>query len=91
MKSIVLALGLVLAVALAVFAYFMIDVDQTRQARLPDVDVQVEGGQMPEFEVETGSVEITEQKKEITVPDVDISTTTKEITVPDINVKPATE
>jgi hypothetical protein len=91
MKPFLVAVGLVLLIALAAFGYFMIDVDQTKEAKLPDVDVQVEGGQLPEYEVETGSVEITTETKEVTVPDVDISATEKEITVPTLDVKPAGE
>jgi hypothetical protein len=48
--------------------YMMVDVDQTQEARLPDVSI--EGGQAPEYNVRTGNVEMAEE--EVTVPSVDI-------------------
>lgn len=64
------------------------EVDQTREGRLPDVDVDVEGGQMPEFDVETADVEVERKKVDLTVPDVDVDVGTKEaeITVPDVDI-----
>ena len=47
------------------------DVDQTKEAELPDVDVQ--GGQMPEFDVETADVDVGTEQKTIEVPDVDVT------------------
>lgn len=55
-----------------VFAVYMIDIDQTQETRLPDVDVNVEGGQLPEFEAEVGDVETGTKDVTVTVPTVDI-------------------
>ena len=49
------------------------DVDQTEEGSLPDVDVNVEGGNMPEYDVETADVEVGTQEKTVTVPDVDVT------------------
>jgi hypothetical protein len=46
------------------------DVDQTKEAELPDVEVK--GGQVPEFDVETAEVDVGTEKKTIEVPDVDV-------------------
>ena len=46
------------------------DVDQTKEAELPEVDVK--GGQVPEFDVETADVDVGTKKTEIEVPDVDV-------------------
>jgi len=46
------------------------DVDQTKEAELPEVEVK--GGQAPEFDVETADVDVGTEKKEIEVPDVDV-------------------
>jgi hypothetical protein len=46
------------------------DVDQTKEAELPEVEVK--GGQAPEFDVETAEVEVGTEKKTIEVPDVDV-------------------
>lgn len=57
------------------------DVDQTEEAELPDV--QVEGGNMPEFDVETADVDVGTEEKVIEVPDVDV-------TMPDAEGTPVT-
>ena len=46
------------------------DVDQTKEAELPEVEVK--GGQAPEFDVETAEVEVGTEEKTIEVPDVDV-------------------
>ncbi|MFM7349139.1 MAG: hypothetical protein ACKO01_06575 [Erythrobacter sp.] len=66
MKRIILtALIAPLAIGLAAC-----DVDQTKEAKLPDVDVK--GGQMPEYDVQPADVDVTTKKTTIEVPDVDI-------------------
>ncbi len=48
------------------------DVDQTKNAQLPDVDVNVTGGQVPEFNVTPPEVTVGTENKTIEVPDVDV-------------------
>lgn len=48
------------------------DVDQTKNAQLPDVDVNATGGQLPEFNVTTPEVSVGTENKTIQVPDVDV-------------------
>jgi len=48
------------------------DVDQTKNAQLPDVDVNVSGGQAPEFNVTGPEVSVGTENKTIQVPDVDV-------------------
>ncbi len=48
------------------------DVDQTKNAQLPDVDVNVTGGQAPEFNVTGPEVSVGTENKVIQVPDVDV-------------------
>ncbi|HEX8062889.1 MAG TPA: hypothetical protein VF535_06705 [Allosphingosinicella sp.] len=48
------------------------DVDQTKNAQLPDVDVNVSGGQAPEFNVTTPEVNVGMENKTVQVPDVDV-------------------
>jgi hypothetical protein len=66
------------------------------ETRLPDVDVNVEGGNLPdvemegelrapEIEIETPDVEIGTQ--ETTVPVPEVTTTEEEITLPDIDIE----
>ena len=49
------------------------DVDQTKNAQLPDVDVNVSGGQAPEFNVTPPEVRAGTENKVVQVPDVDVS------------------
>lgn len=46
------------------------DVDQTEEGELPDVDV--EGGQVPEYDVDAADVDVGTDTAVVEVPDVDI-------------------
>lgn len=81
--TVILAVIAVLAVGAAVY---MVDIDQTQETRLPDVSV--EGGQLPAFDAEVGSIEMTEEQVDVTVPDVDVSMEETTVTVPGIDVNP---
>lgn len=59
-----------LAVPAVAFAFAACDVRQTQEGELPDVDV--EGGQMPEFEVEGPDVDIGEDTVIVPTIDVDV-------------------
>ena len=67
MKSRLLALLIAPALALGVAAC---DVDQTEEGELPDIDV--EGGNLPEYDVDVPDVDIN--RDTITIPSVDIKT-----------------
>lgn len=62
----------IVGVAAIAFAIFMIDVDMTDEASLPNVDVNVEGGDLPEFEAEVGDVDVGSKDVTVTVPTVDV-------------------
>ncbi|WP_435661335.1 hypothetical protein [Leisingera caerulea] len=62
----------VAGIIVLVFAVYMIDIDQTEETRLPDVDVNVEGGQLPEFEADVGDIETGSKDVTVTVPTIDI-------------------
>lgn len=87
MKPVLAITGGIAAVAVIAFAVFMIDVDQTQEAALPDVDINVEGGQLPEFDAEVGSISVGETEVEVEVPDVEITTNTETVTVPTLNIE----
>ena len=57
------------------------DVDQTQEGEMPEVEVT--GGQMPEYDVETADVDVGTEEKVIEVPDVDV-------TMPDADGTPVT-
>ena len=76
------------AILVIAFAIFFVDIDQTEEGSLPDVDVSVEGGNLPEFDAQTGSVSVTEEEVDVEVPDVEVTTEEKTITVPGVEVTP---
>lgn len=85
----ILTLGLVaVGVGATAAAIYLVDVEQTQEARLPDVKVEVEGGQAPDFKVKTGDVDVTEEKVQVKVPEVDVKMKETEVTVPSITVTP---
>lgn len=48
------------------------DVDQTKEGEMPKVDVNVSGGQLPEYNVEGPTVNVGTENKTIQVPTVDV-------------------
>lgn len=59
-------------VVLLIIGVYMIDIDQTQETRLPNVDVTVEGGQLPEFDAKVGEIETGTKEVTVTVPTIDI-------------------
>ena len=51
------------------------DVDQTEEGEMPDVDVSVEEGNMPEFDVDAPEVDVDTGTTEVEVPTVDVDVT----------------
>ena len=88
MKTTTAILAGLVAVAAIGFTIYMVDIEQTEEARLPDVDVTVEGGNMPEFQATTGSVSVDQEEVEVTVPKLRVTTEEETVTVPEINVTP---
>jgi hypothetical protein len=78
--------GVLMAALTMVVALGACSVEQTEEGELPEVNV--EGGNMPEYDVDAADVDITTDTATITVPDIDVSTETREVTVPDVDVKP---
>jgi hypothetical protein len=76
-----------LAVAASALALSACDVEQTREAKAPDVDV--EGGHLPRYDVDAPEVDVRTEEKVVTVPDVDVDAEKKTVTVPDVDVKRA--
>lgn len=70
MKTGVIIGGIAAAIALA-FGVYMVDIDQTQEAALPEVTV--EGGQMPEFDAEVGDIDVTSEEVTVTVPEITVT------------------
>jgi hypothetical protein len=62
-------LTLVLAPVFA-FGLAACDVDQTQEGDLPDVDV--EGGQVPEYDVDAADVDVGTDTQTVITPDIDV-------------------
>lgn len=62
----------VLTAAMFALSLSACDVDQTEEGSMPDVDVDVEGGNLPEFDVDAPEVEVKMEEKTIEVPVVDV-------------------
>ncbi len=84
--GIIVAIIAVLAV-IGAFAFGLIDIDQTKETKLPEVAVQ--GGQAPAFDVDTAKVDVGTKSTDITVPKVEVGTTKEEIEVPTVSVDKA--
>jgi len=67
MKVIIRALGIA-----AFLSTSACDVDQTKEGKLPEVEVNASGGQMPEFDVDAPTVNVGTEKKTIEVLTVKI-------------------
>lgn len=57
-----------------VLGVILVDVDQTEQGSLPDVDVSTTGGNLPEYDVETGDLDVGSEDVTVTVPTLEIET-----------------
>ena len=83
-KVTMIIVGLLVVAALSIFALYFVDVDQTKEVKLPDVDVNVTEGQLPKFDVDVGKVEIGTTKVEVPVPEVQVKEKTIELPTLDI-------
>ena len=79
-----------IAAAVIGFGVYMIDIDMTEDGALPDIGVAVEGGELPEFDADVGSVETGTTTETVEVPDIDVDVDTEEaqVTLPTIDVNP---
>ena len=86
MRGLVVAVILVLVV-IAAFAFGLIDINQTKDTKLPEVAVK--GGQAPAFDVNTAKVNVGSKDAAVEVPKVDVGTTTANVKLPTVDVQKA--
>ena len=85
MKKGLLAIGGLLVGAVVVIAVIWgFDFEVTEEGELPRVEV--EGGELPEADVEAPDIEVTEEEGQVPVPEVTMEE--EEVTVPSIDVEP---
>jgi hypothetical protein len=84
--------GLIIAVVaivaiIAAFAFGLIDINQTKETKLPEVSVQ--GGQAPTFDVDTAKVDVGTTNTTVDLPKVEVGTTKENVELPTVDVKKA--
>ena len=78
MRAILLVLILAVVALIALVATGLVDINQIRGAKAPDVDVSrngvtATGGQAPAFDVETGSVSVGTRDATVKVPELRVN------------------
>jgi hypothetical protein len=86
MRGIIVAAVLILAV-IAAFAFGLVDVNQTKETKLPEVAVK--GGQAPAFDVDTAKVDVGTKETSVAVPKVEVGTTKADVELPTVDVQKA--
>jgi hypothetical protein len=77
MRAVIFILIIVVILVIAGVASGLLDINQTRDAKAPQVTatrngVTAKGGQAPAFDVETGSVKVGSKQTTVKVPEVTI-------------------
>lgn len=77
MRAILLLLIVLVVVAIGAIATGFININQTRPAAAPDVDVNgsgvvASGGQAPRFEVETGRIAVGTEERTVRLPAIEV-------------------
>lgn len=70
MRALLIIVGVIVLALIAALVFGFIDVDQTQSAHLPEVEVN--GGQAPEFNADVGRVDVGTEKRTIEVPTIDV-------------------
>lgn len=63
--------------------------EQTQEGRAPDVDIDVDPGRWPDYDVQWADVDVGTSERTVTVPVVRVEQETREVSVPYIDVNPA--
>ena len=77
MRAVLVILMVAVVAVIAGFATGFLHLNQTQPARVPSVSVgnggvTATGGQAPTFEVQTGSVAVGTQRRDVTLPKVNV-------------------
>lgn len=81
--------GFMLAGGLLAFTLAGCDVDRTQPGQAPAVDVDVDPGRWPEYDVDWADVNVGTQERMVEVPVVRVETERRQVSVPYIDIKPA--
>ena len=73
-------------IALFAFAFTSCDVDKTSSGEMPDIDVDVDAGELPSYDVDWADVDVRTTTKIVKVPKVRVVMEEEEIEVPVVDV-----
>ena len=63
---------IIVALVIAAFAFGLVNIDQTKTAKLPDVKVETSGGQAPAFDLDTAKVDVGTKTETVQVPTISV-------------------
>lgn len=86
-RTILVILAIAALVLLVLLATGILNVNQTKEAQLPDVDVSAQGGQAPAFDVDAKEVVVGTTETNVSVPDVDVDSKETTVNVPVVGTK----
>lgn len=85
-RSILVIAILAILALIAAFAFGLIDIDQNKETKLPSVEIDAKGGQLPTFDVDTADVDVGTTNTSVEVPTIEVDTKKTNIEVPTIEV-----
>ena len=88
-RTIVIILVVVAVLAVLAYALGLFNVDASGDLKAPDVDVAVEGGEMPNVQVETADIDVGTRTETVELPEVNVTTKEEQIKLPTVDVTPA--
>jgi hypothetical protein len=86
-RTVLILLAIAALVLLVLFATGFLDVNQTKDAKMPDVNVSAQGGQAPAFDVDAKEVVVGTTETNVSVPDVDVNSKETTVDVPVVGTK----
>ena len=94
MRAAIFILILVVLVAIGAVATGLVDIRQIRGAEAPQMSadqngITAKGGQTPKFDVETGSVAVGTEQRNVAVPRLKVETGNAQVSVPTVRVEPS--
>lgn len=87
LRAILVLVGIIVLIVVALMALGMLRIEKQGDAALPTVRFNVEGGHLPRFSAQTGSVGIGTTNRTVELPTVEMQNTT--VTLPTIRVEKA--
>jgi hypothetical protein len=87
MRAILVLIGLLALAVVVLMSVGMLRIEQQQGATMPKITFNAQGGQLPKFKAETGSIGLGTTNTTVELPTVEMKNTT--VTLPTIEVKQA--